>query len=308
VRRLTQPLRDRVDRYLRARVGEGVASALPAPAPPPAPPAPAPPLHGTYVGNNRVLVRTVWGGRLLLPGDDLSLMPELVARGTYDVPFTTFVQREIRPGDTVVDVGANVGLFTLLLGYQVWEFGRVIAYEANPRHVELLRDNVSTNWLSDRIEIVPRAAGAETGRLTLLAPQRFGMLSSVQPVEHLLVTEDRRDTVERVEVEVEPLDDRLAGLERIDLIKIDVEGAEEQVFAGMERTLASGAIRRVCFELVRESLGTDWEPLIARLRALAASGWRFATLPDSGVPEPVTIDALVERGHFSQVLMTPATP
>jgi hypothetical protein len=64
----------------------------------------------------------------------------------------------------------------------------------------------------------------------------------------------------------------------------------------------------VCFELVRESLGADWEPLIARLRALAEHGWRFATLPNSGVPEPVTIDALVERGHFSQVLMTRATP
>ncbi len=269
---------------------------------------PPQPLHGTYVGNNRVLIRTLWGGRILLPADDLSLMPELVAFGTYDVPFTTFVQREIKPGDTVVDVGANVGLFTLLLGYQVWEFGRVIAYEANPRHVELLRDNVSTNWLSDRIEIVPHAAGADAGRLTLLAPRRFGMLASLQPVEHLLVTDDRRDTVDRIEVDVEPLDARLAGLDRIDLIKIDVEGAEEQVFAGAERALASGAVRRVCFEMVRESLGADWEPFVARLRGLAGDGWGFATIPDSGVPEPTTVDALVERGHFSQVLMTRAMP
>ena len=300
MRRLTKPLRDRADRYLRARVGEGVSAALP--------PRGLGPLHGTYVGNDRVLVRTVWGGRLLLPADDLSLMPELVASGTYDVPFTAFVQREIKPGDTVVDVGANVGLFTLLLGYQVWEFGRVIAYEANPRQVELLRDNVSTNWLSDRIEIVPRAAGAESGTLTLLAPRRFGMLSSLQPVEHLLVTEDRRDTIDRIEVEVEPLDDRLSGHERIDLVKIDVEGAEERVFAGMERALASGAVRRVCFEMVRELLGADWEPFAARLHALGQDGWRFATIPDSGVPEPTTLDALIERGHFSQVLMTPATP
>jgi FkbM family methyltransferase len=231
-----------------------------------------------------------------------------LAFGVYERGEIAFFRSHFRAGMTLIDVGANVGLFTLLLGYQVWEFGRVIAYEANPRHVELLRDNVSTNWLSDRIEIVPHAAGAEAGRLTMLAPERFGMLSSLQPVEHLLVTDDRRDTIERVEVDVEPLDDRLAGLERIDLIKIDVEGAEAQVFAGMERTLASGAIRRVCFELIRDSLGADWEPFIARLRTLAADGWRFATLPDSGVPEPVTIDALVERGHFSQVLMTPATP
>jgi hypothetical protein len=90
-------------------------------------------LHGTYVGNDRVLVSTTWGGRLLLPSDDLSLMPELVSTGTYDTPFTAFVQRHIRPGDTVIDVGAHAGLFTLLLAYQVWESGRVLAYEPSPR-------------------------------------------------------------------------------------------------------------------------------------------------------------------------------
>jgi hypothetical protein len=40
-------------------------------------------VHGTYVGGGRVLAVTTWGGRLLVPADDLSLMPELVARGTY---------------------------------------------------------------------------------------------------------------------------------------------------------------------------------------------------------------------------------
>jgi FkbM family methyltransferase len=304
VRRLIKPLRDRADRYVRARVAEGVGAAPP-PAPPPAP---APPLHGTYVGNNRVLVRMVWGGRLLVPGDDLSHLPELVADGVYDVPFTTFLQREIKPGDTVVDVGANIGIFTILAGYQVWEMGRVISYEANPANVAVLRDNVSLNWLSDRIEVVPRAAGAEAGTLPFLAPQRFGGSGSLQPVEHLLVTDDRRDTVERLDVEVEPLDDRIAGLERIDLVKIDVEGGEEQVFAGMEGTLASGAVRRVCFELAREWLGDDWAPFTGRLRGLAAAGWAFATIPASGIPEPTPLEALLERGHVSQVLMARATP
>jgi FkbM family methyltransferase len=305
VRRLTQPLRARVDRYLRARVGEGVASALPAPAPP----APqAQPLHGTYVGNNRVLVRMVWGGRLLVSGDDLSHLPELVSQGIYDLPFTAFLQREIKPGDTVVDVGANVGIFTVLAGYQVWEHGRVIAYEASPANIDVLRDNVSLNWLADRVEIVPRAAGAEAGTLPFLAPRRFGGSGSLQPVEHLLVTDDRRDTVDRIDVQVEPLDTRLAALDRIDLIKIDVEGGEEQVFAGMERTLAGGAVRQVSFELSRDWLGADWEPFTTRLRGLAAAGWAFATLPDSGIPESAPLDALLERGRVSQIVMRRPTP
>jgi FkbM family methyltransferase len=302
VSRFTNPLRARVDRYVRARVGEGVRSALPPS------PSSAQPLHGTYVGNNRVLVRAVWGGRLLVPGDDLSHLPELVSNGIYDVPLTTFIQREIKPGDTVVDVGANIGIFTVLAGYQVWESGRVIAYEANPHNVEVLRDNVSLNWLSDRIQIVPKAAGREPGRLPFLAPRRFGGSGSLQPVEHLLVTEDRRDTVDRLEVDVEALDIQLENLNRIDLIKIDVEGGEEQVFAGMERLLGSGAVRRVSFELARDWLGADWAPFAERLRGLAAGGWAFATIPNSGIPEPASLDALLERERVSQVLLTRATP
>jgi FkbM family methyltransferase len=260
-------------------------------------------LHGTYVGDERMLVATGWGGRLLLPSDDLSLMPELVAHGTYDVPFTSFVQRHVRPGDTVIDVGANVGLFTILLGYQVWEMGRVIAYEASPRMLDLLRHNVAMNWLDDRIEIVPKAAAATSGTLPFLVPQRYAMTGSLQPVEHLLATENRGDTLERIDVDAEPLDVLVGRHERIALIKIDVEGAEEQVFAGMEGLLASGVVDCVSFEVAREWIGADWESFTQRLSALKGQGWTFNTLSEAGLPEPIALPALFERGRFSQILM-----
>ena len=290
-------LRARVDRYLEARAAAGSAQ------PPPVPPSG---LHGAYVGNGRVLVGPVWGGRLLLPSDDLTLMPELMTDGTYDVPFTAFLQRHVKPGDTVFDIGANVGLFTLLAAFQVWEFGRVIAYEANPRIVELLRDNVSMNWLNDRVEIVPKGAAATAGELKFIAPRRFSVTGSLRPVEHLLVNEDRVDTLDEITVPVEPLDVQVGRFERIDLIKIDVEGAEEQVFAGMTQLLESGVVRRVSFELIRPLLGDDWDGFARRLKALEAGGWRFATIPDSGIPEPAELDALLERGWLSQVAMLTA--
>jgi FkbM family methyltransferase len=260
-------------------------------------------LHGTYVGDGRMLISTVWGGRLLVPSNDLSLMPELVAHGTYDVPFTTFVQRHIKPGDTVIDVGANVGLFTLLLAYQVWEMGRVIAYEASPRMLELLRHNVAMGWLDDRVEIVPKAAAAASGTLPFLVPRQFAMTGSLRPVEDLLTTENRVDTIDRIEVEAEPLDVHLGRHDRIDLIKIDVEGAEDQVFAGMERLLASGVVTRVTFEVARQWMGEEWDSFTKRLLRFEGEGWRFATLSEGGEPEPISLDAVFDRGRFSQVLM-----
>ena len=289
-------LRARVDRYLEARAAAGAAQ----PAPPPVPPSA---LHGTYVGAGRVLVAPTWGGRLMLSSSDLSLMPDLVVHGTYDVPFTAFVREHIQPGDVAIDVGANVGLFTLLLAYEVWERGRVIAYEPSPLNLQLLRDNVAMNWLDDRVEIVPKAAAARPGRVELLAPQRFHGLASIQPLDAALVSRHRIDDVERIEVDAEPLDRHVGRFERIDLVKIDVEGAEAQVFAGMANLLESGVVRRVCFEMTRPLVGDDWDGFARRLKALEAKGWRFATIPESGIPEPAALDALLERGWWSQVAM-----
>lgn len=260
-------------------------------------------LHGTYVGGNRMLISTTWGGRLLVPADDISLMPELVANGTYDAPFTAFVQRNIKPGDTVIDVGAHVGLFTLLLAYSVWDTGRVIAYEPCPRMLELLRDNVGMGWLGDRVEIVAKAAAATSGSLSFLAPTRYTMTGSLRPLEHLLTTQDRLDTVDRIEVEAEPIDVHVGRFEQIDLIKIDVEGAENQVFTGMEQLLASGVVRRVSFELAREHMGDEWTPFTERLRGLEADGWTFSTISDTGEPQPIALRTVFERGRFSHVLM-----
>jgi FkbM family methyltransferase len=264
-------------------------------------------LHGIYVGEGRVLIAPLWGGRLHAHSDDLSLTPELVVHGTYDVPFTSFVQRHIKAGDTVFDIGANIGLFTLLLGYQVWEHGTVVAYEANPRVLPILRDNVSMNWFSDRVEIVPKAAAASAGTLPFLVPSRFDICGSLKPIEHLLSTVDRRSEVERVGVETEPLDVHVGRFERIALIKIDVEGAEEQVFAGMEGLLDSGVVKTVSFEIARSHIGDDWQAFSERLQRLRADGWAFGTISASGDPEPASLDDLFSRAQVSQVLMTRET-
>jgi FkbM family methyltransferase len=260
-------------------------------------------LHGVYVGGNRMLISTIWGGRLLIPSDDLSLMPELVAYGTYDRPFTAYVQRCIKPGDTVIDVGAHVGLFTLLLAYQVWESGRVVAYEPSPRILELLRDNVSMGWLNDRVEIVPKAAASTSGSRLFLAPARYTTTGSLQPVERLLSTEDRVDNLDRVEVEAEPLDVHFGRFEQVALVKIDVEGAENQVLAGMEQLLASGVVKRVSFEISRAHIGDDWGNFTERLQRFERDGWTFSTISEAGEPEPIALTDVFERGRFSQVLM-----
>jgi hypothetical protein len=95
----------------------------------------------------------------------------------------------------------------------------------------------------------------------------------------------------------------LRHFERVALVKVDVEGAENQVLVGMEQLLASGVVKRVSFEISRAHMGDDWENLTERLKRFEHDGWMFSTISEAGEPEPIALTDVFERGRFSQILM-----
>jgi len=290
---------------LRAQLSGFRNVATPA-APVAAAPAPAPATvghRGTYVGNDRLLVSTNWGGKLFMSASDLSLTPDVLHPGNYDEPFTRFLMRTLRRGDVAFDIGANVGLFTLLMGGLVGPSGRVVAYEAAPENIALLSDTIAMNYYTGWVDVVQKAAAAEEGALTFYATTRFLGNGSTLPHDDGYSRDFPVDGERRLEVAAEPLDVHVGRFPTVHLVKIDVEGGEEQVFAGMESLVASGAVERICFELLRSRMGSDWEPMAARLRRFAAAGWSFSLLDADGVPVPADLEELLEIGSFSQVLL-----
>ncbi|MBV8980209.1 MAG: FkbM family methyltransferase [Acidimicrobiia bacterium] len=157
---------------------------------------------------------------------------ELVQRyvfwtGTWEHEEAEFLQRSVKPGDVVVDVGAQLGYFTLTAGRAVGASGRVIAVEPMPVNRERLRRNLDLNGFTN-VEVVSDAAGARVG------------------VERFASRSDRHQTSwggfaasGDTEVQTRPLDDILAGLgvDGIAFLKIDVEGGEPEVLAGASRLL-----------------------------------------------------------------------
>ena len=123
-------------------------------------------------------------------------------------------------GGVFIDVGANVGLWSMELGPRA---SRVIAVEANPVTIPVLRENIALNGLGDVVEVLELAAWDSSGELSLLNPGRHpmaGVMRTVPPREGLPLTPCRR------------LDDVL-DVDRIDLVKIDTEGADLHVLRGM---------------------------------------------------------------------------
>lgn len=148
-------------------------------------------------------------------------------------------------GGTFVDVGANWGYFTLAAAHAVGPGGRVVALEPDPRMAAELRANVARNGIGI-VTVLETAAWEGAGEAVLSgyaeADRNRGVSSLVAPPSGAA----RTFTVRTAALD-EVLDAR--GIASADLVKIDVEGAEEGVLRGMSRGLAAGRYRRVLVEL-----------------------------------------------------------
>ena len=151
----------------------------------------------------------------------------------------------LKPGDVVYDIGANIGLYTVLLARVVGDQGKMVAFEPEEQSYSHLLDNLSLNGLTG-VRCIRKALGEEAGEGKLFVRDGVSI-----PSLSALPASDRKGqvTCERVEVEK---GDRLVAQENLPLpraVKIDVEGYEYAVIAGLRHTLAQPACKLVGCEI-----------------------------------------------------------
>ena len=191
--------------------------------------------------------------------------------GTYEVATMRWLKRTIQPGDVVADVGANIGYHALTLSRLVGGCGRVIAFEPNPPAVWRLRANLSLNGVLN-VEVIESAVGDTDAETQLFRPVRDW---HGHPSLH-------RHSDEWVSVgcRVSRLDTIFADLPRLDLLKMDIEGAEPAALRG-----AASTIRRLRPKIVLErhderlaAFGSSFSEV---KEILAAFGYRTARVLDA---------------------------
>jgi FkbM family methyltransferase len=172
------------------------------------------------------------GGGTVVVGWDEIVGRHILREGSFEPAELAAALACVRPGDTAIDVGANIGLLTVPLALAVASAGLVVAIEPLPTNVRRLRANLARNGL-DAVRIVEAAVGEADGRATLhtAGDPAFGSLREI--VKHR--------TSGDLDVELRSLDSLWAELGRpaVALVKIDVEGAELEVLDGAGELLAT---------------------------------------------------------------------
>ncbi|MGD0085397.1 MAG: FkbM family methyltransferase [Acidimicrobiales bacterium] len=182
-----------------------------------------------------VTVNWLAGTRLELElGNDLSRC--IYVSGVFEPNETSFLASWLAPGMVVIDIGANEGVYTVLAAKLVGPAGRVVAVEPSPRERARLQRNIELNRLGDVVTVRPEGLLAEAGTESLRLADRShtGQNTFGQPIyAQVHVTEE-------IEVPVTTLDALCTelALDRVDLVKVDVEGAELAVLTGGVTTLA----------------------------------------------------------------------
>lgn len=257
-------------------------------------------LRGMYVGNSRVLLKTK-AGPLLAASDDLGIMPFLALFGTFEDELANWLVETLIEGDTFVDIGANIGWFTLIGAKRVGVTGKVVAVEADRRNYDLLLDNLSMNYVAPHTDAIFGAAAANAGTITLYQLGSFRGSSSTVPFS----SDQRRkfpgEDVEAVEVPALVLDELLEPYGPIAVLKMDIEGGEAAALAGLRRLLDLGRIDKLVLEINKESAGAHWDDLVSWLYGAERAGWRLYDLAGRGF---LSVQQAVDVGWYHAVVLS----
>lgn len=175
------------------------------------------------------VLTTIHGVQLLIdPSVDKGVELSLYQTGTYEKGTIQLLTELLKPGSTFLDIGANIGLMSAIASPLVGPGGKVLAVEANPKTLDILRHNLALNRCKN-VEIFPVALGSENGRATLYENWDVNRGGA-----SLLSQGDSQG----IEVPVWRLDDILGDV-AVDVLKIDVEGFELEVLKGGVELLKS---------------------------------------------------------------------
>lgn len=192
-----------------------------------------------YLGDNLAVCRVLGNMKMFVDTRDHVLAPHLMTDGYWESWITLAMLRTLKPGMVAIDVGANYGYYTILMGRSVGRTGKVIAFEPNPHLADLMRKSLWISGIRQIDEVRGEAAYSTSGEQV-----RF-FIPDARPMNARVVEEAPYEGT-MIDVPTVRLDDVLP--ETVDFIKIDAEGGEREIWRGMSKTIANNPQLQIFLE------------------------------------------------------------
>jgi FkbM family methyltransferase len=251
--------------------------------------------NSIYLGDHKALTRTIWGHKIFLDTRDISIAPHILLDGFWEMWITKVFAKTIKQGMTVVEIGSNVGYYTLLAASLIGPAGKIYAFEANSEIAEILFQSMAINGFLDRVTIINKAVSDKSGRIKFHKLKHLQGGSSISDVsEGIIKFQKYMDHVETVDVEAVSLDDYFAGNNpNIDAIKIDAEGSEALIFYGMKELLKKNPRANIICEFTPDLISGTGEDPKHFLEEIISHGFRLRIINTDSNLTDVSIDSLL---------------
>jgi len=192
-----------------------------------------------YIPSSKIIIRSIYN---ILPSQwwlnahnkpilvnihDRGIGEYLFLKGEYAPARVTEIKKAVKKGDTVIDIGANIGYFTILLADLVGPKGRVYAFEPDPRNFSLLQKTIKKNNLTNVIA-KQKAVSNKTGKSLFYQTNSWSSNT---------LTNINTNYISTVEVPIIALDDFLSRENHIKFVKIDTDGSEPLIIQGMVKLI-----------------------------------------------------------------------
>lgn len=211
-----------------------------------------------YLGNNRVLTQDIFGHDFLVDSEDISLSPHIISKGYWELWISRFFIEVLEEGMNVLEIGSNIGYYTLLAASRVGSSGKVFGFEADPLNFDVLRRNIELNGFMDRVQIFNKAVLDECKTIFFSQLEKHhGSNSVIEFSQDFL--DKYGDKINRIEVPCVALDDYLPDDLNFDLIKIDAEGSEPKIFRGMNQLIKRNSNVKIICEFAPDLLSQSGE-------------------------------------------------
>lgn len=244
------------------------------------------------VGSDTTLCRVLGRYKMYVDSTDVGLSSHLMLDGYWELWVTEPMVARLRPGMTCIDVGANVGYFTMVMAERAGPGGIVHAFEPNPPIARRLALNAHVNGLKEQVVLHAEALGErDGGRFLLHVPENYPGGASLSPAPEDAAEGAGAIEVRRLDSYPELLD--------ADLIKIDAEGSERSIWRGMAGILA----RRRPLVIFLEFVKNRYEDPGDFIDEITAEGFTIRELNMKSGIVPITREAILGRPREDDIML-----